>query len=100
SQSALPGFEPERSPLAARDAASKIPSAPPILPAAADLGALASAAASCTACELYKNATQVVFGHGPSTAQLVLVGEQPGDQEDLQGSPFVGPAGEVLDGAL
>ena len=99
-QSALPGFELERSPVVTRDAAGRTPSAPPILPAAADLGALASAAASCTGCELYKNATQVVFGHGPSTAQLVLVGEQPGDQEDLQGTPFVGPAGEVLDRAL
>jgi uracil-DNA glycosylase family protein len=67
---------------------------------ATDLGALASAAVTCTACELYKNATQVVFGRGPESAHLVLVGEQPGDQEDLQGAPFVGPAGEVLDRAL
>ena len=55
---------------------------------------------ACTACELYKTATQVVFGRGPAAAQIVLVGEQPGDQEDLQGAPFVGPAGEVLDRAL
>jgi DNA polymerase len=99
SQTALPGFELEPSAVA-RDAAREAPSARPIIPAAADLGALASAAVACTACELYKNATQVVFGRGPATAQLALVGEQPGDQEDLQGAPFVGPAGEVLDRAL
>ncbi|PYR59165.1 MAG: uracil-DNA glycosylase [Acidobacteria bacterium] len=75
-------------------------SAAPIVPAAADLDGLASAAVACTACELYKNATQVVFGRGPAAAQIVLVGEQPGDQEDVQGAPFVGPAGEVLDRAL
>jgi uracil-DNA glycosylase len=97
SSSAPPGFE--LSPEVARDGARK-PSAPPIIPAAADLGALASAAAECTACELYKNATQVVFGCGSAAAHLVLVGEQPGDQEDLQGAPFVGPAGDVLDRAL
>ena len=70
------------------------------IPAAANLGELGSAAASCTRCELYKTATQTVFGRGPSSAPVVLVGEQPGDQEDLQGAPFVGPAGEVLDRAL
>jgi uracil-DNA glycosylase family protein len=96
---AMPGFELELTSPVATDDARKT-AARPIVPAAADLGALASAAASCTGCELYKNATQVVFGRGPSTAQLVLVGEQPGDQEDLQGAPFVGPAGEVLDRAL
>jgi uracil-DNA glycosylase len=57
-------------------------------------------AAECTACELHRDATQTVFGAGPTTAWLMLVGEQPGDQEDLQGAPFVGPAGEVLDRAL
>lgn len=57
-------------------------------------------ARSCTACPLYRNATQTVFGEGAGTAPLVLVGEQPGDQEDLQGHPFVGPAGGVLDRAL
>jgi DNA polymerase len=57
-------------------------------------------AASCTRCELYKEATQVVVGEGPASARLVLVGEQPGDQEDRQGRPFVGPAGAVLDRAL
>jgi len=61
---------------------------------------LADEAKSCTRCDLYKNATQTVFGEGPAEASLMLVGEQPGDQEDLQGRPFVGPAGKVLDRAL
>jgi DNA polymerase len=57
-------------------------------------------AASCTRCHLYKCATQTVFGEGPSDARLMLIGEQPGDQEDIAGRPFVGPAGQVLDRAL
>ena len=57
-------------------------------------------ARGCTRCDLYKNATQTVFGEGPADAPLMLVGEQPGDQEDLTGLPFVGPAGKVLDKAL
>jgi DNA polymerase len=57
-------------------------------------------AASCRRCDLYRHATQTVFGEGPAHAQIVLVGEQPGDQEDLAGKPFVGPAGKLLDGAL
>jgi uracil-DNA glycosylase len=57
-------------------------------------------AASCTRCELHEPATQTVFGEGPLTAWLVLVGEQPGDREDREGRPFVGPAGRVLDEAL
>ena len=57
-------------------------------------------AADCTACDLYKNATQTVFGEGPRDAAIMLVGEQPGDKEDLAGRPFVGPAGAVLDEAL
>ncbi|MHA6625099.1 UdgX family uracil-DNA binding protein [Pseudonocardia sichuanensis] len=57
-------------------------------------------AAGCTRCELYEPATQTVFGAGPASAWLVLVGEQPGDREDLAGEPFVGPAGRVLDQAL
>jgi uracil-DNA glycosylase len=61
---------------------------------------LREAAAACTDCDLYKDATQTVFGEGPVTAELMLVGEQPGDQEDLQGHPFVGPAGRVLARAL
>jgi uracil-DNA glycosylase family protein len=61
---------------------------------------LAAEAAGCTRCDLYKNAIQTVFGEGPADAALMLVGEQPGDQEDLAGRPFVGPAGKVLDRAL
>ena len=57
-------------------------------------------AASCTACDLYKRATQTVFGEGSATARMVLVGEQPGHEEDLAGRPFVGPAGRLLDEAL
>jgi DNA polymerase len=64
------------------------------------LKALAAEAAGCTRCPLYKNATQTVFGEGPADAALMLIGEQPGDQEDLAGRPFVGPAGKVLDRAL
>jgi uracil-DNA glycosylase family protein len=65
-----------------------------------DLDAARAQARDCTACDLYRNATQTVFGEGPRDAQVVVVGEQPGDQEDLQGHPFVGPAGRVLDEAL
>ena len=61
---------------------------------------LAGEARDCTRCDLYKNATQTVFGEGPADAHMMLVGEQPGDQEDLAGRPFVGPAGKVLDAAL
>jgi uracil-DNA glycosylase family protein len=57
-------------------------------------------AAHCRACPLYKHATQTVFGEGPAHARIMLVGEQPGDKEDLEGKPFVGPAGRLLDKAL
>jgi uracil-DNA glycosylase len=57
-------------------------------------------AAECTACELYADATQTVFGSGQTGASMVLIGEQPGDREDVAGEPFVGPAGRVLDRAL
>jgi len=74
---------------------------------AKDAGNLGSAwrrlkeeAAQCTRCDLYKCATQTVFGEGPLDADILFVGEQPGDQEDLAGRPFVGPAGEVFDAAL
>ena len=66
----------------------------------AALSALREDAESCTRCDLYKHATQTVFGEGHIDARLMLVGEQPGDQEDLQGRPFVGPAGQLLDKAL
>jgi DNA polymerase len=58
------------------------------------------AAVGCKACDLYKNATQTVFGEGPVGAKIMLLGEQPGDQEDREGRPFVGPAGRILDQAL
>jgi DNA polymerase len=61
---------------------------------------LRNAARECKACDLWKTATQTVFGEGPSKARIVLVGEQPGDQEDLAGHPFVGPAGRLLNEAL
>jgi uracil-DNA glycosylase family protein len=61
---------------------------------------LAAEAAGCTRCDLYRCGTQTVFGDGPDDADLVLVGEQPGDKEDLAGEPFVGPAGRLLDEAL
>lgn len=64
------------------------------------LPVLREAARTCRGCDLHECATQVVFGEGPPNARIVLVGEQPGDAEDLQGRPFVGPAGQVLDGAL
>jgi uracil-DNA glycosylase family protein len=64
------------------------------------LNRLAKEAKGCTRCPLYKNATQTVFGEGPVGVQLMLIGEQPGDQEDLAGRPFVGPAGKMLDRAL
>jgi DNA polymerase len=66
----------------------------------AGLDDLRQAARTCTACELYRRATQTVFGTGGEGAQLMLVGEQPGDREDLAGEPFVGPAGRLLDEAL
>jgi DNA polymerase len=75
-------------------------SAAEFVPADVDLDGLRLAAASCRGCHLYENATQVVFGRGPVTARLVLVGEQPGDVEDRRGEPFVGPAGKLLDRAV
>ena len=71
------------------------------MPATATLlKTVAKEAASCTLCPLYRNATQTVFGEGAARAPIMLVGEQPGDQEDLAGHPFVGPAGKVLDRAM
>src|SRR5687768_8196842 len=64
------------------------------------IDALRAEPAECTACDLYRHATQVVFGEGPASASVMLVGEQPGDKEDLAGHPFVGPAGRVLDEGL
>jgi uracil-DNA glycosylase len=70
------------------------------LPEHLSVGALREAAAVCRGCELWRAATQTVFGEGPRSASVVFVGEQPGDQEDQQGHPFVGPAGRLLDKAL
>jgi uracil-DNA glycosylase family protein len=69
-------------------------------PAGVGLDGLRAAAAGCRACELWEPAIQTVFGEGPETARIVFVGEQPGDQEDRKGEPFVGPAGRLLDKAL
>jgi DNA polymerase len=86
--------------LAEEAPAASAPGAGSFVPKTHDLEELRRAAASCQGCDLYRNATQTVFGVGPASAKAVLVGEQPGDQEDIQGAPFVGPAGEVLDRAL
>jgi uracil-DNA glycosylase len=69
-------------------------------PSLSSLKTLRIEATDCRACHLWKDATQTVFGEGPQTAQIMLVGEQPGDKEDLAGKPFVGPAGQMLDRAL
>jgi uracil-DNA glycosylase len=71
-----------------------------LLPDRLTLKGLQEAAASCTACRLHENATQTVFGEGLKRAEMMLVGEQPGDREDREGHPFVGPAGRLLDRAL
>jgi uracil-DNA glycosylase len=72
----------------------------PLVPERPSLPKLREAAAGCTACDLYKTGTQTVFGEGKRSAEVMFVGEQPGDQEDLAGKPFVGPAGRLLDEAL
>ena len=74
--------------------------AAPFVPNATSLKALDEAAQRCRGCDLYRRATQAVMGEGRRRARIMLVGEQPGDQEDLQGHPFVGPAGAMLDKAL
>jgi uracil-DNA glycosylase family protein len=76
------------------------PGASGFVPAGAGLDVLRAAAAHCEGCELYRDATQTVFSKGSPTATVALVGEQPGDIEDRRGAPFVGPAGQLLDGAL
>src|SRR5262245_27108375 len=70
------------------------------IPQRRTLEALRVAAGACQGCDLYQHATQVVFGEGRDSAELVVVGEQPGDEEDLAGRPFVGPSGRLLDKAL
>src|ERR1700756_4955861 len=74
--------------------------AAPLIPLKPTLASLRQAAAGCRACELWKKGTQTVFGEGSPGATAMLVGEQPGDKEDLAGHPFVGPAGRILDEAL
>jgi uracil-DNA glycosylase len=78
----------------------KFLTARPFIPERLSLSALRDAAARCRGCDLWERGTQTVFGEGSSHARVVLVGEQPGDREDLMGRPFVGPAGAVLDKAL
>ncbi|HEX5474378.1 MAG TPA: UdgX family uracil-DNA binding protein [Vicinamibacterales bacterium] len=73
---------------------------PELIPARPSLGSVRKAAAGCKACDLYARGTQTVFGEGPSRAEIMMVGEQPGDAEDVAGHPFVGPAGRLLDRAL
>src|SRR5882762_7053914 len=77
-----------------------MPGAASFVPVRATLAKLRDAAQTCKGCDLYRNATQAVLGQGPSKARIVMIGEQPGDQEDLAGQPFVGPAGRLLDRAL
>jgi uracil-DNA glycosylase family protein len=74
--------------------------AAPLVPERPSLKKLKEAAAGCTACPLHETGTQTVFGEGSTKARVIFVGEQPGDQEDQQGKPFVGPAGKLLDKAL
>src|SRR6266446_10588168 len=69
-------------------------------PDTSSLTEVREASRECTACHLYKRATQTVFGEGPKSAAIMLVGEQPGDSEDVAGKPFVGPAGKIIDQAL
>ena len=77
-----------------------VPTAAPFVPVTKSLAVLTEASKSCQGCDLYRHATQTVFGEGPKNARVVMIGEQPGDQEDLAGHPFVGPAGKMLDRAL
>src|SRR5947199_1397627 len=80
--------------------AKKISGAEAYVPSGASLQQLCKAVQQCRGCDLYRNATQAVFGEGRSRARIVMIGEQPGDKEDLAGLPFVGPAGRLLDRAL
>jgi uracil-DNA glycosylase family protein len=87
-------------PGAPRPAGGDGPPVPELIPDRPSLKAVRDVAKGCRACHLYKPATQTVFGEGPARAQVMMVGEQPGDAEDLAGHPFVGPAGKLLDRAL
>lgn len=79
---------------------ARYPGAESFIPPEATLLQLRDAAQQCKGCDLYRNATQAVLGEGPTSARILMVGEQPGDKEDRAGQPFVGPAGTVLDRAL
>ena len=81
-------------------AKTQLASAAQWVPASHDLAKLRAAAPGCRGCELYQHATQVVFGEGPQDAKVVMVGEQPGDEEDRKGHPFVGPSGRLLSKAM
>src|SRR5262245_9205149 len=78
----------------------QIPTAKPLVPANPTIPRLRDAAADCQACPLWMLGTQTIFGEVAAKARIMIVGEQPGDQEDIQGHPFVGPAGKILDKAL
>ena len=84
----------------ATNRAAPFPTAEPFLPAKITLPTLREASKGCKGCDLYKRGTQTVFGEGPKAALVMFVGEQPGDQEDKAGKPFVGPAGRILDETL
>jgi uracil-DNA glycosylase len=86
--------------VATRSTPSSWPGAQRWVPPDADLDDLASAVQECRGCDLWEHATQAVMGNGPPDATTMVVGEQPGDREDLAGEPFVGPAGRLLDDAL
>jgi uracil-DNA glycosylase len=92
-------IRPESGTRTAMATRSSFPGAGEFVPASHALSDLAAAAAGCRGCDLYANATQTVFGKGDRTARLMLVGEQPGDIEDVEGEPFVGPAGRLLEDA-
>ncbi len=92
-----------RPPRSRRDTVAvpaKVGTAAPLVPPDPTLSSLREAAAGCTACPLWRTGTQTVFGEGGEEAEVFFVGEQPGDREDIEGRPFVGPAGQLLDRAL
>ena len=86
--------------MAERGAGGDGPPVPDLIPDRPTLKTVREAAKGCRACDLYKRGTQTVFGEGPRRAEVMMVGEQPGDAEDLAGQPFIGPAGKLLDRAL
>ena len=90
----------ERGVLPLRGMAQEIETAAPLIPSRPTVNKLREAAAGCTACHLWKRGTQTVFGEGRPSSIVMLIGEQPGNSEDLEGRPFVGPAGALLDRAL